>query len=160
MMIAAPVMSHSMSEQGGGNINCFYYDKSKITFTCRINTTANHVRKDTNVLTWRSYFFLWYYEMKMRLLWGANNICDAKETLSSINCKSMLPVCVNKFTLWWNTRILLYKGLCTNDVSLIFDPPPSPVRIYRIEITQPPPPIVRNWLTPPEHWRHLYMAPF
>ena len=51
MMIAAPVMSHSMSEQGGGNISCFYYDKSKITFTCRINTTANHVRKDTNVLT-------------------------------------------------------------------------------------------------------------
>ena len=42
-------------------------------------------------------------------------------------------------------------GPCTNDVSLIFgifDPPP-PVRIYSIEITQPPPPIVRNWLTPP-----------
>ena len=27
--------------------------------------------------------------------------------------------------------------------------PPPPVRIYSIEITQPPPPIVRNWLTPP-----------
>ena len=84
-MIAAPVMSHSMSEQGGGNISCFYYNKSRITFTCRINTTANHARKDTNVLTWRSYFFLWYYEMIKRLMWGAADICDAKATLLSIN---------------------------------------------------------------------------
>ena len=45
----------------------------------------------------------------------------------------------------------IHWGPCTNDVSEIsgiFDHPPPPVSIFSIETTQPPPPIVSNWLTP------------
>ena len=68
-----------------------------------------------------------------------------KRCLSYILCKYM-RYSLNETTSDVADEIILCqitcnRGPCTNDVSLIFgifDPPPPPVRIYSIEITQPP----------------------